>query len=129
MSEPCHYEESHGGRVVTLTLDAGRGNVLDRSVLDALIAHTKTLQSGPPRAAVVMKATGEHFSYGASIQEHRLDEIGPALERHTALGLIERRDGRVRLTERGLLLSNEVFIDLLPDPPETDDASPRMSGD
>ena len=45
-------------------------------------------------------------------------EFGPALERHERLGLIERADGRVRLTERGLLLSNEVFIDLLPDEPE-----------
>jgi oxygen-independent coproporphyrinogen-3 oxidase len=43
-------------------------------------------------------------------------EFGPALERHFALDLIERADGRLRLTERGLLLSNEVFIDLLPDP-------------
>ena len=51
--------------------------------------------------------------YGASFDA----EFGPALERHLALGLIERGDGRVRLTERGLLLSNEVFIDLLPDPP------------
>jgi oxygen-independent coproporphyrinogen-3 oxidase len=47
-------------------------------------------------------------------------EFGPALERHLALGLIERADGRVRLTERGLLLSNEVFIDLLPDPDDGD---------
>ena len=45
-------------------------------------------------------------------------EFGPALERHERLGLIERADGRIRLTERGLLLSNEVFIDLLPDEPE-----------
>ena len=44
-------------------------------------------------------------------------EFGAALERHVGLGLLERSDGRVRLTERGLLLSNEVFIDLLPDPP------------
>ncbi|MDA0352017.1 MAG: radical SAM family heme chaperone HemW [Chloroflexi bacterium] len=58
-------------------------------------------------------------------------EFGPALVRHSALGLIERRDGRVRLTERGLLLSNEVLIDLLPDPPDdsSSDVPPRMSGD
>lgn len=54
--------------------------------------------------------------YGVTLEA----EFGPALERHLALGLIERADGRVRLTERGLLLSNEVFIDLLPDPDDGD---------
>ena len=47
-----------------------------------------------------------------------------AIEKHLATGLLTRvapdREGdadRLRLTPRGLLLSNEVFIDLLPDPP------------
>ena len=47
-----------------------------------------------------------------------------AIDRHLATGLLTRvapdREGdgdRLRLTARGLLLSNEVFIDLLPDPP------------
>ncbi len=44
------------------------------------------------------------------------DAFGAALRRHEALGLIERTADRVRLTERGLLLANEVFVDLLPDP-------------
>ena len=45
--------------------------------------------------------------------------FGPAIERHLALGLLEDVPGdldRLRLTERGQLLSNEVFVDLLPDP-------------
>ena len=41
--------------------------------------------------------------------------FGPAIAKHERLGLLERADGRLRLTERGLLLSNEVFVDLLPD--------------
>lgn len=44
--------------------------------------------------------------------------FGPALQRHEGLGLLERTSERVRLTDRGLLLANEVFVDLLPDPPE-----------
>jgi len=49
--------------------------------------------------------------FGATLEE----AFGAALQRHLGLGLLERSDGRVRLSERGLLLSNEVFIDLLPD--------------
>jgi len=44
--------------------------------------------------------------------------FGPAIAKHEALGLLERAEGRLRLTERGLLLSNEVFVDLLPDDDE-----------
>ncbi|MEI8259702.1 MAG: hypothetical protein WCJ30_28890 [Deltaproteobacteria bacterium] len=43
------------------------------------------------------------------------DVFGPAVSKHLGYGLLEWVDGRLRLTERGLLLSNEVFIDLLPD--------------
>ena len=43
------------------------------------------------------------------------EAFGPAIAKHEALGLLERADGRLRLTEHGLLLSNEVFVDLLPD--------------
>lgn len=45
----------------------------------------------------------------------RFDDVyGPALSEVTSLGLIERGDGRVRLTPRGRLLANEVFVRLLP---------------
>ena len=49
--------------------------------------------------------------FGVSADE----AFGPAIAKHEALGLVERLDGHLRLTERGLLLSNEVFVDLLPD--------------
>lgn len=44
--------------------------------------------------------------------------FGAAITRHLGLGLLELADGRLRLTPRGQLLSNEVFIDLLPDDDE-----------
>jgi oxygen-independent coproporphyrinogen-3 oxidase len=44
-----------------------------------------------------------------------------AIAKHLATGLLTRvpppNGDRLRLTPRGLLLSNEVFVDLLPDPP------------
>jgi oxygen-independent coproporphyrinogen-3 oxidase len=45
-----------------------------------------------------------------------LEEVyGPVLAEFTALGLLAGADGRVRLTDRGRLLANEVFVRLLPD--------------
>ena len=50
--------------------------------------------------------------FGANLEA----SFGPALARYEALGILDRGDGRLRLTDRGLLLSNELFVDLLPDP-------------
>ena len=44
------------------------------------------------------------------------DAFGGAVRRHIGTGLLERACGRLRLTDRGLLLANEVFVDLLPEP-------------
>lgn len=43
------------------------------------------------------------------------EAFGPALNEMTEAGLIERRNGTTRLTRRGRLLANEVFVRLLPD--------------
>jgi len=40
---------------------------------------------------------------------------GPALAEMTDAGLLERSNGAMRLTARGRLLANEVFVRLLPD--------------
>lgn len=55
----------------------------------------------------------EDFSeyFGCSI-----DKIyGEKIEKHQKLGLLERKDGRVRLTRRGISVSNQVFVDFLLD--------------
>lgn len=41
--------------------------------------------------------------------------FGAAIARHLASGLLERTGDRLRLTPRGQLLANEVFVDLLPE--------------
>ena len=40
---------------------------------------------------------------------------GPAISEFTSLGLLERANERLRLTARGRLLANEVFVRLLPE--------------
>ena len=38
---------------------------------------------------------------------------GDILKRHEALGLIERKDGNIRLTDKGIDVSNSVFADYI----------------
>ena len=64
------------------------------------------------------------MEYGSRFGEPPEAAFGEALERHFQTGLLEDRDGRLRLSERGLLLANEVFVDLLPDSlPDAEPAS------
>jgi oxygen-independent coproporphyrinogen-3 oxidase len=53
--------------------------------------------------------------FGADLEA----SFGVTLARYETLGILDRSDGRLRLTERGLLLSNELFVDLLADPEPT----------
>ena len=64
---------------------------------------------------------GLRLSEGVSLRELRrrfgraaLDTHTPAFEEAASLGLLEHVDGYLRLTARGRLLANEVFVRLLP---------------
>ncbi len=48
------------------------------------------------------------LAVGARGEQRRL-----AVERHTATGLLEQPDGRLRFTRAGLLLAHTVLADLL----------------
>ena len=82
------------------------GETPDEATLraDALILGLRLLE-GVDEAAFEAR-------FGVALRE----AFGPALARHEGLGLLERPGGRLRLSDRGLLLANEVFADLLPEP-------------
>ena len=111
------YEERRATGRGTMRQVAG-GETPDEATLrsDAMILGLRLIEGVP------LAAFGERF--GVPVEQI----FGAAIERHISLGLLERAatpDGeRLRLTARGLLLANEVFVDLLPDPVE---ASPIES--
>ena len=61
-----------------------------------------------------VSSAGFRQRFGCTVQE----AFGPAIERHLGLGLLEWAGDRLRLTTRGQLLSNEVFVDIVPDAAE-----------
>ena len=61
----------------------------------------------------------EHYFLGLRLREGVLEQPAQpheAIERFLDAGLLERESGRLRLTNRGVLLSNEVFAEFLGTP-------------
>ena len=103
------YEErqsSAGGRAELRQVAGGEVPDAETNRADAMILGLRLMEG--------VDVAEFRDRFGVTVDE----AFGPALTRHEGLGLIERVDGRIRLTERGLLLSNEVFVDLLPDTPD-----------
>lgn len=72
-----------------------------------------------PEERQLADALGESYFLGLRLSEGIPDVAGPfdqAIDRLTADGLLERRDSRLRLTNRGVLLSNEVFAEFITAP-------------
>lgn len=70
---------SHENQILTLTLNAPKGNVLDREMMAELITAIKESGSAPPLKALVFQGAGEHFSFGASVPEHQKEFVAQML--------------------------------------------------
>jgi len=70
---------THAGRIARLTLRAPKANILDAAMLAALDAAAREVSARDDLHALVITAEGPHFSFGASVEEHLPDRIGPTL--------------------------------------------------
>ena len=68
----------HGDHVVVLTLNAPKGNVLDGAMIADLSAALDREVSATTRL-IVIEGAGRHFSFGASVEEHRPDQLATLL--------------------------------------------------
>jgi oxygen-independent coproporphyrinogen-3 oxidase len=106
--------------------------------LEAL-APTGTGTPGPPRGGVERMSAATARSESVILALRLREGVGPDMSEDPAFvpafawalesGLADRSPGRVRLTQRGRMLSNEVFARLLPveEPPDTDQASQEVA--
>lgn len=69
------FDEGH----LKLVLDQPKGNIISRALMDdlsaalALVPHTRSIK------LVTIEGAGDHFSYGASVEEHRPEHIADVL--------------------------------------------------
>jgi oxygen-independent coproporphyrinogen-3 oxidase len=103
----------------------GESRPVEGSLAEALPAMRQVTLVEEPSPALARSDTlimGLRLNEGVSLAEFR-SRFGEGADapyaatfsEMTALGLLERSNGRLRLTERGRLLANEVFTRLLPE--------------
>lgn len=66
------------GTVLRLVLDRPKANVLDAAMIGALVDALQA-QVGPGTRLVVFEGAGDHFCFGASVDEHRADQAAAML--------------------------------------------------
>lgn len=70
---------SHEGQVMEITLDEPKGNVLDGAMMREITAAIERAAANPALKAIVFQGAGEHFSFGASVPEHRKAHVAEML--------------------------------------------------
>lgn len=67
------------GRVFDLCLDEPKGNVLSTEMMTAIRAALHEAEKRTDLHMVLLRAAGNHFSFGASVEEHRRDQAAAML--------------------------------------------------
>lgn len=66
---------SHENQILTITLNAPKGNVLDREMMIELSKAIGEQGRGASIKALVFQGEGDHFSFGASVPEHQKEFV------------------------------------------------------
>ncbi|MBK6930976.1 MAG: enoyl-CoA hydratase/isomerase family protein [Saprospirales bacterium] len=62
---------TNGESVARITLDDGKGNVLDRIMMEELLDALQAFSANSRLKLILFDGAGKHFSFGASVEEHR----------------------------------------------------------
>lgn len=68
-----------------VSLDGGTGNVIDAAMTAELTEFFRAAANEPRLRAIVLTAEGDHFSFGASVEEHRPGSVADMLSGFHAL--------------------------------------------
>ncbi len=91
-------EEFAGGEILRVRIERPPGNILDSEVTLRLTEVFASLAERREVKAVVLAGALQHFSYGASVQEHRVGEVEGMLARFHGLLRVVANSGVVVLS-------------------------------
>lgn len=85
MSDQCiSLREHYDGRVLEIVLGPPPGNIVTMALLEELSAELDNVDNGP-RKLIILSGDGKHFSFGASVEEHRAEHVATMLPRFHAV--------------------------------------------
>lgn len=79
MTSPLRTSTLQGGAVERVVLARPKANVLDGAMVSALTRHARSVEGRPNLKLLVIEGDGNHFSYGASVEEHLPGHVEPML--------------------------------------------------
>lgn len=82
-------ERQHDGQVTSIVIGPAPANIVSAKAIDELSAEITAHGSDDRRDTklVVISGEGKHFSFGASVEEHKPDQVGDMLPRlHKMIG-------------------------------------------
>ncbi|MBK9191097.1 MAG: enoyl-CoA hydratase/isomerase family protein [Crocinitomicaceae bacterium] len=71
--EKLKLNMSHSGSVANITLDDGKGNLLDNIMMLEILDLLEKFRSDKNIKLIIFEGQGKHFSFGASVPEHTKD--------------------------------------------------------
>ena len=79
VTEKVRCSHSEEGQLLRVELHSPKGNVIDLDVIHALLQVWEEAKKSPRLKALILCGAGDHFSFGASVAEHRADQVGQML--------------------------------------------------
>ena len=87
MPDKVTMQSLHDGQVVRLTLNAPKANILDSDMMAGLHGFLSDLRNRQELKLLQLTGAGDHFSFGASVQEHVRDQAPAMLRQFQGLFL------------------------------------------
>ncbi|OGU13267.1 MAG: hypothetical protein A2X61_03755 [Ignavibacteria bacterium GWB2_35_12] len=78
--EKISLEFTHEGAVAKITLNDGKGNVLDAIMMNDLHTVFNDFKTNNNIKLITFEGAGKHFSFGASVPEHTKEHAGKMLD-------------------------------------------------
>jgi len=71
--------EKYDGQVAEIILNDPPANILTAAMMADIRAFLKDDKNNPDRKLLIFKGAGDHFCFGASVEEHTADQVGDML--------------------------------------------------
>lgn len=72
-------ELRHDGQLLHVLLDDPKANILDSVMMNEMVAALDTHAVSPILKGIVFEGSGKHFSFGASVEEHKPAQVASML--------------------------------------------------